>query len=334
MFQQKNVRAAQNFVESLREALERGHSEASAIVQEERRLASRGATDDHRRVLHAWEKDLTSLQGNVAVLTQLADTVPSTSRVLECGVAGLDSIDEVLDRFERRLQAEFGLPPVHVSLNAVAAIESVPQVPSFSVMEHVMSTAPPSLSHAAIATPVSNRLISRTSSRVTPSASTRNAAKVTPFRSNQSGTGTRRNETDAIPKTPRMEDFGLDADVLRALQAENNEYLGGLASGVGAEQYPRDIDMSAWDGDNFKEGVQDSMRKIGIDLSQTHLTDEFDHRRHIALRNVLASSTPKLNANTSVGFDYSQLAAGYSSGNLGKLSSRGPNRELSFDDDE
>lgn len=138
----------------------------------------------------------------------------------------------------------------------------------------------------------------------------------------------RREDVMALPKTPRLEDFGLDDDMVRSLHQDDGLAAHGVAAGVGSGASRSALgskdgvmDVGQWDGHDFKHDVEESMKKMGIERVQD-IEERLVHRRHVALTDVMTSCTPKMKTrhgqrryDTEGGdedLDLSHLAGGYS----------------------
>lgn len=343
MLRQQTARAAHDFTESVVHAVSQSEAEVKNLVRE-MRIKTTGADAERKRVMQSWEDEIIALQRDMKPLEQLAREVPSMGDVLQCVFATVDAVDEALDRLERRMQAEYGLAPVRVRTGDATGDVSNAAWPKIKTPPPLSSPRALSVAKSgSLAGPPTSfsRSASSNSFKTKPPHLTPRTTGYGPF----SGTGRTSNATpksstrpalspkdvEAIPKTPRMEDFGLDANVLRTLQAGNKDYLGEGASSSATNLEAKDLDVSTWDNDDFTAGVEESMRKLGIDLSQNHLTDQYESRRNVALRNLLVTSTPMLKADNGENPDYTQLAAGYSS-KADKQQNWKPNRELRFED--
>lgn len=252
-------------------------------------------TKQQQDVIEHWQNSVHAMETTLKPLIALADT-PSTISLANTFSAHMGVIDEVFDMLERHLQNNHGIAPVKARTPTGGQSSIRPTVspsgrlPTDGVtnleggIENGLSTPlckPPSMRLANSHTRVSKRNIQ--------------AVRTPPHGQRPVGHAFRVDDASTMPKTPRLEDFGLDADFVRSLQ-EQKDYVHdgddgvmGSAKGGGGQK----VGTDKWGNDHFLQDVHDSMKELGIETPQ-QVNDRYGHKRHVALRDVMANCTPGL----------------------------------------
>lgn len=288
----------------------------------------RTSAAEKEKVVEQVQKDLNEADSTIHALVSISQAAPAASQILDFAFARLSLIDEVLDVFERRLQSEFGVPPVAVS----------------SIGNEVI--------HDSASEPNSNRSMRRLAALEMPATpraerTTQENVKASESRMFTPKTMGQREPSSVlnVSKTPRMEDFGIDVEKVRELREQSNSFLhgstgqfdtslfgGGYDDGLNVGSMKITDSTYDWREESYPQDIQRSMREQGIETQQ-EVTERFHTRRNMALQNVLQNCTPRLKSGTAPHLDLTQFAAGYNIDNAAAGGGRA-GRELDFDEEE
>ncbi|KAI0561809.1 hypothetical protein FGB62_71g213 [Gracilaria domingensis] len=287
MFHSENLQAARQIVDGLRNAL----STSTADLNDLRTSMDQNAVGTASDAVAAAKKatlEVEQLRRQVSPLCTLMRQTPRAQELMTAMYKELETIEQVFSQFQQYAHESYGVEPVRES-EAEIWLEHHAEAPSAQVDQvgHVSSMSRKqdagSRSFLNSYTPVSKKV---------------------PKRSN------------AIPVTPRLEDFGLRDEEIRALATstpgthdkENYGFVGG------AEKYSTSISRNAGieiDEDEYETMVLNSMSALGIETPK-QLEQRFATKRNVALKEVLQTTTPKVKAGSSERtLDYTNLAHGY-----------------------
>lgn len=316
-------RTVRRFAERLREVVDESVSEAATISHQ---FANTDVTTARKKeeAVRQLGADIDQVEKTMKALTNISEVTPSTSQVMELGFATVSVIDEILDTFERRLQLEFGVSPVDVCSD-----EQQQPVVSFDEYGNGPETCGTNTGADMIVTPPALR-----SARAAISANSK--AMFTPQTVGARTPG----GLLGMSKTPRMEDFGLDVDLVRELREQSDSFLNGHGGrrrfddeNVRSRSYHTQQHgaMGDWRSEDLSRDVQQSMQNLGIETRQ-EMNDRYEKQRHVALQQVLQGCTPRLKSDRHARVDLTQLAAGYATSDVASGDARS-GRELLFNDE-
>eukprot|EP00178_Gracilaria_changii_P014464 TRINITY_DN40771_c0_g1_i1.p1 TRINITY_DN40771_c0_g1~~TRINITY_DN40771_c0_g1_i1.p1 ORF type:complete len:406 (-),score=78.49 TRINITY_DN40771_c0_g1_i1:282-1499(-) len=286
MFHRENRQAAHQIVDTLRNAL----SSSTADLNDLRTSFDQsgvGTAADAMAIAKKTAVEVEQLRTQVSPLYTLMRQTPRAQELITAVFKELETIEEVFTRYQHFAHEKYGIEPLNVSECDSAQekkieppsshVDEVAQVSTISVAQRVGSR-----SFVNSYTPASNKVSKRLD----------------------------------IPVTPRLEDFGLRDEDIRALATstpgtvnkENQGYVGIAA------KYSTSIARNAGieiDEDEYETMVLNSMSALGIETPK-QLEQRFATKRNVALKEVLQTTTPKVKAGSSERtLDYTNLANGY-----------------------
>ncbi|PXF49555.1 hypothetical protein BWQ96_00625 [Gracilariopsis chorda] len=289
MFQQENKVAARQIVESLRKTLNSCTADLGRLRNSLDQNPT-GTPNDAREFVKNTAHEVEKLRRDVAPLCAIMRNTPRAQELMNAAYKQINSVEDIFHRFEEHAQEKYGIEPLRLPGKPGADVCESIHIPSTqvshidgfsSMMKHGCAIS--SLSHSR--TPVTKQAVSHADG--------------------------------AIPATPRLEDFGLRDEDIRALTtkgtgAQNKE---NFSSTDIPENYSMSVARNAGvkidEDENYETMVLNSMSALGIETPD-QLAQRFATRRNVALKEVLQTTTPRVKAGSQERtLDYTGLAHGY-----------------------
>lgn len=289
MFREENKTAARQIVESLREVL---NSCTANLGQLRSSLDQNptGSPNDAREFVENTANEVENLRRDIAPLCAIMRSTPRARELMNAAYKQINAVEDIFHRFEEHVHEKYGIEPIkHPGKPEADTYESghlpsihVSRIDNFSSMTKPVC-AVSSLSHSR--TPATKQVVSHADR--------------------------------AIPATPRLEDFGLRDEDIRALTkkgagAQNKENFSSMDI---TDNYSMSVARNAGvkidEDENYETMVLNSMSALGIETPH-QLAERFATRRNVALQEVLQSTTPRVKAGSQERtLDYTGLAHGY-----------------------
>lgn len=324
MLRAENARLAQQFSDNLVQVLRTCNEDVEELKQTFNR-GPLGRASEAVAFSASLQTETEELRAQIAPLSALAKDTPPAQDLISAACAQLHAVNEVLDLFEAHMQNVHGVTPVTVPSAAPPSV-----APSSTRARSAVrsSTTEPSGGYVVAAVSPPRRLTEGVASETRGSGL---SIVTTPEK-----TAVEEVE-EAMPATPRLEDYGIcDADI-RALAMPNGFSMGNkqavASTSASKKAFCSDkmesvVNAVARGSGNLDELLQESISVLQIE-TPVQVAAKFEARRHNALKGVMQSTTPRMKAGgTERTLDYTGLAGGYFSGS-GK---EGLHRALNFDD--
>lgn len=305
MFRQDNEKATREVVSSLRNALNGCTSDISNLRNCLDRQES-GTNEDAKEFAKNVAADAERLRKDVEPLQILMQRTPRASNIFNAAFAELDAIGHIFDQFQEHVKEKYGVEPVKVH----SLVENTTD--SNSIFLRSQSSGI-SCKEGAV-----EQIEGRLRSWTPPAIRVRSSIEA------------------AIPATPRLEDFGLKDEDMRALgiSVAGNQDKENFKNGYLGAEYGTSIGgntgVEIGEGDNYETMEVQSMVALGIE-NPTQLAKRFAVKRNVALKEVLQTTTPRVKAGSRERtLDYTGLAKGYFAANVTEAHVDNLHRTLNF----